>query len=67
MEMYESIIDCNIYYTIRGQAVVHYVNDWIVSIEDITEYVRELEEKRNNGMDIVQFLPVERIYERRDN
>ena len=55
MEMYESIIDCNIYYTIRGQAVVHYVNDWIVSIEDITEYVRELEEKRNDGMDIAHY------------
>ena len=51
---------------LRGQAVVHYVNDWIVSIEDITEYVRELEEKRNNGMDITQFLPAERIYERRN-
>ena len=51
---------------LRGQAVVNYVNDWIVSIEDITEYVRELEEKRNNGIDVAQFLPAEKIYERQN-
>ena len=48
---------------LRGQAVVHYVNDWIVSIEDITEYVRELDVMRRIGTDITEKLPKERIYE----
>lgn len=48
---------------LRGQAVVNYVNDWIVSIEDITEYVRELDVMRRIGTDITEKLPKERIYE----
>lgn len=48
---------------LRGQAVVEYVNDWIVAIEDITDYVMELDTMRRAGMDITEKLPIEIIYE----
>lgn len=47
---------------LRGTAVQKYVNDWIVSIEDITEYVMKLREQKSRGMDINSLLPTERIY-----
>lgn len=47
---------------LRGQAVHSYVNDWILKIEDITGYVKELYEKRNAGVDITDLLPQEKIY-----
>lgn len=47
---------------LRGAAVQKYVNDWIVSIEDITEYVKKLREQKSRGMDINSLLPTERIY-----
>lgn len=47
---------------LRGAAVQKYVNDWIVSIEDITEYVKKLREQKGRGMDINSLLPTERIY-----
>lgn len=47
---------------LRGNAVQKYVNDWIVSIEDITEYVKKLREQKSRGMDINSLLPTERIY-----
>lgn len=47
---------------LRGQAVVDYVNDWIVSITDITDYVKELDEQRKAGVDITKQLPQEKIY-----
>lgn len=47
---------------LRGNAVQKYVNDWIVSIEDITEYVMKLREQKSRGMDINSLLPTERIY-----
>lgn len=47
---------------LRGAAVQKYVNDWIVSIEDITEYVKKLREQKSRGMDINSLLPMERIY-----
>lgn len=37
---------------LRGEAVRKYVNEWIVYITDITEYVKELEEKKSKGIDI---------------
>lgn len=48
---------------LREQAVESYVNDWIVSIEDITEYVTELDAMRKAGRDITERLPEERVYE----
>ena len=47
---------------LRGKAVYSYVNDWIVGLEDITEYVKELKEKRDKGVDIIPLLPQEKIY-----
>lgn len=47
---------------LRGQAVTDYVTDWIVSIEDITEYVKELDCQRRAGVDITEKLPQEKIY-----
>ena len=47
---------------LRGKAVHSYVNDWIVRLEDITEYVKELKDKRDKGVDISPLLPQEKIY-----
>lgn len=47
---------------LRGQAVRDYVSDWIVRISDITDHVRELDEKRQSGADIGELLPKEQIY-----
>lgn len=47
---------------LRGNALYQYVNDWIVEIEDITEYVKKLDEKKRNGKDILEELPKEKIY-----
>lgn len=47
---------------LRGQAVYSYVNDWIVSLEDITDYVKELNQKRKIGVDISPLLPHEKVY-----
>ena len=49
---------------IRGQAVKDYVNDWIVSIEDITEYVRKIDTLRKSDADILGILPQEKLYQR---
>ncbi len=47
---------------LRGEAVKKYVDEWIVKITDITDYVTELNEKKNMGIDISPFLPKEQIY-----
>ena len=47
---------------IRNNAVKEYVNDWIVHIEDITPYVKELNISRRKGIDITSFLPNEQVY-----
>lgn len=47
---------------LRGAAVDAYVNDWIVKITDITDYVKELDSLRKKGIDITDKLPCERIY-----
>lgn len=47
---------------LRGDAVKKYVNEWIMNITDITDYVKELNEKRRNGEDISLLLPKEQIY-----
>lgn len=48
---------------LRGKAVCSYVNEWIVHIEDITDYVTDLREKKSKGVDILDLLPEERVYE----
>ena len=47
---------------LRGQAVYSYVHDWIIKIEDITDYVKELNVKRISGTDIRPLLPQEKVY-----
>ena len=47
---------------LRGNAVYKYVNEWIVSIEDITEYVKNLNIRRKNNEDISDMLPKEEVY-----
>ena len=47
---------------LRGQAVQNYVHDWIVSVEDITEYVKRLNMLRKQGEDIADLLPREDRY-----
>lgn len=47
---------------LRGEAVKKYVNEWIVDISDITDYVKKLNEKKNSGQDISLLLPKEQIY-----
>lgn len=47
---------------LRGQAVRDYVSSWIVGVTDITDYVHELNKKRQSGTDITELLPNEQIY-----
>ena len=42
--------------------IQEYVNEWIVNISDITDYVKELNEKKSIGEDISLLLPKEQIY-----
>ena len=47
---------------LRGEAVHHYVHDWMVHLSDITDYVKDLDQKRRSGVDIGLELPPEREY-----
>ena len=47
---------------LRGEAVRSYVSDWIVNVEDITDWVRSLDEMRNQKIDISSMLPIEKLY-----
>ena len=47
---------------IRGEAVKKFVSDWILKIQDITDYVTDLRIRKENGKDITPLLPAERIY-----
>lgn len=47
---------------LRGQAVRDYVEKWIVHIEDISDYVKDLNAKRKAGIDITALLPKEEKY-----
>lgn len=48
---------------LRGNAVNSYVNEWIVNVEDITAYVKDLDEQKNMGIDISRLLPQEHVYQ----
>lgn len=50
---------------IRGETLKKYVNEWIDSITDITEYVGELRQKKELGQDIAGELPDEKNYQMR--
>ncbi len=47
---------------LRGKAVYDYINDWILQITDITDYVKDLNEKRKHGIDITGLIPKEQTY-----
>ena len=47
---------------IRNNALKDYVNTWIVHIEDITPFVKDLNLSRKKGIDITSVLPKEKIY-----
>lgn len=47
---------------IRGDIVDKYVDEWIVKMTDITEYVTELKLLLDNKNDIADLLPKERTY-----
>lgn len=47
---------------LRGEALRKYVQEWIVSIEDITEYVLKLKKMKDMNQSIDSLLPRELIY-----
>ncbi len=47
---------------LRGKMVDRYINEWIVSITDITENVRYLKSLRDSGKLLPELLPVEKEY-----
>lgn len=48
---------------IQGEVVrEHYLKDWILHIENITGYVRQLKRQLDGGEDISGLLPQEKIY-----
>lgn len=53
---------CSIQLGLRGEAVRKYINEWIVSFTDITDYVRDLKEQRSRGIGISLLLPKEEVY-----
>lgn len=48
---------------LRGDAIRKYVDEWIVNLTDITEFVRELKQKRDEKQDILGLLPNEKVYQ----
>ena len=50
---------------LRGEAVRKYVNVWIVNITDITDYVKDLKERKSRGINISSLLPKEEVYNAR--
>lgn len=47
---------------IRGESVRKFVSEWIVKIQDITDYVTDLRIRKEQGEDIISLLPKERLY-----
>ena len=47
---------------LRGEAVRKYVNEWIVDMTDITDYVKKLRMQKDAKNDISALLPKEEIY-----
>lgn len=62
-DIYGNPLQCrSIQLGLRGNALQKYINEWIVNILDITDYVKDLKEKMNKGIDISSLLPNETIY-----
>lgn len=47
---------------LRGDAVRKYVDDWIVDIADITDYVIEIKNRISENCDVSTLLPREKVY-----
>lgn len=47
---------------LRGKAIEAYARDWILSIEDLRPYVRDLNARKLAGEDITALLPPEKVY-----
>ena len=47
---------------LRGETLKKYVNEWIVKLTDITEYVDSLRKRKEMGQDITELLPDEKTY-----
>ena len=47
---------------IRGKYVKQYVNEWIITITDITNYVYQLKEKIDHHIDTISDYPDEKLY-----
>lgn len=47
---------------LRNKALFLYINEWIRSISDITEFVHEMRNKVISGEDVCEFLPIEYPY-----
>jgi hypothetical protein len=47
---------------IRGETLKKFVSDWIVNIQDITDYVAELRIKKEAGENLSSLLPEEKLY-----
>lgn len=48
---------------LRGKILRKYVNQWIRSITDITDYVKMLNKRRMDGINIYSLLPKEKRYD----
>ncbi|MBR4082920.1 MAG: DUF4291 family protein [Lachnospiraceae bacterium] len=48
---------------LRGEAVRKYVNEWIVNITDITDFVNELKCLILQKKDVTTLLPKETVYQ----
>lgn len=47
---------------LRGNALNCYINEWIIDIKDITDYVIKLKHMRDDNIDISDLLPSESAY-----
>lgn len=47
---------------IRGETLLRFVRDWIVKIQDITNYVTDLRTRKESGEEIYPLLPEEHVY-----
>lgn len=47
---------------LSGEAVARYLDQWIVSITDLTDRVRDIRQALRDGRDVTDMLPVERPY-----
>jgi Domain of unknown function (DUF4291) len=47
---------------LRNEVLVHYAHDWIVAIEDISEFVREQHQHALSGDYSRLVTPLERVY-----